>query len=57
MRHYRTHGRVMRWFVCPKCKYKKMASKRADKMTNKGHRKKMWCPVCAAERTFIQISN
>ena len=57
MRHTKYKPPRIRWFICPKCKYKKPATKRADQMTTKGHRKTMWCPMCAEKRTFIQISN
>jgi len=57
MRHYRTHGRIMRVFKCPVCGYVTRASKRADRRTPKFHRKGMYCPFCKRVMPFVQISN
>ena len=56
MRHYRTHGRVMRVFKCPYCQYVTRASKRADQRTSRNHRKSMYCPFCKKIVNFVQIS-
>ena len=57
MRHYRTHGRIMRVFKCCGCGFITRASKRADRKTKRGHVKHIYCAFCKRVMPFIQISN
>lgn len=46
---------VMRYFKCPICSTILTASKTMKRMTNKGHIKTLYCPICKETRDFVQF--
>ena len=43
----------LREFKCPDCGTFMRAAK--HRLTEKGHIKTMWCPMCKEERDFVQV--
>ena len=42
-------------YMCPACGYRYMVWRRRSQLRRRGHRKRMWCPVCARTRDYVKV--
>lgn len=44
-----------RVLACPNCGTKTYIWRKASKLRERGHKKRMWCPTCGKERNFVEM--